>query len=203
MIEAIVKLITETILSLGYFGIVLMSAIDAAFMPLPSEIIISFSGFLVSEGRLNFHAVAFSGAFGNLLGSIVCYAVGYYGGRPLLHRYGRYISIRERELDIADRFFLRYGSVTVFFTKIIPMLRTYIMLTAGIARMPFFLFCIFAFGGALLYCYMLTYAGMVLGENWEQIKGYAQILDKIFLAVLLALILFWIVRRFRKRPAMS
>lgn len=203
MVETVIQFITDTILSLGYIGIILLSAVDAAFMPIPSEIIISFSGFLVSEGKLNMHSVAFCGAFGNLLGSIVCYVVGYFGGRPILKQYGKYISIRERELDIADRFFTRYGAVTVFITKVIPMLRTYIMLTAGIARMRFYLFCLFAFCGALLYCYILVYAGMALGENWVRVKQYAYVLDRVFLSTVILLIVFWLLGRLRKRSAMG
>ena len=201
--ETLILFAKNTLDALGYTGIVVLMAIDGACFPIPSEFIMPFAGFLVAEGRFNIHAVAFAGAFGSLLGSIVIYALGFYGGRPLLERYGRYILIRKHELAMADRFFVRWGKWTVFISRMVPLVRTYISLPAGIARMEFRSFCILTFAGALLWSYALTWVGVRLGENWENIRDYTHLLDWIVGAALLLLIIFWLVRRFGKRAAVS
>jgi len=203
IIEAVVAFVKNGISAMGYWGVVWMMAVESACIPLPSEIIMPFSGFLVHEGRFNFHLVAFAGALGNLIGSIAAYALGYWGGRPLLARYGRYILIREHELAVADRFFERYGQSTVFFTRMLPIVRTYISLPAGIARMRFAPFCLLTFLGSLPWCYLLTYAGVKLGENWESIRDYTHLLDWIIGAAILLMIIYWLTRRFGKRAPVS
>ncbi len=195
ILQTLAEFIKNGISTMGYPGVIWMMAVESACIPLPSEIIMPFSGFLVYTGRFNLHAVAFAGAFGNLIGSIAAYAVGYYGGRPFLQRYGKYIFIREHELAVADRFFDRHGPATVFFTRMLPIVRTYISLPAGISRMRFGPFCVLTFLGAIPWCYVLTYAGVALGENWEHIKRYTHLLDWMVAAGLLALIAFWAVRR--------
>ncbi|OGK09260.1 MAG: hypothetical protein A2Y63_00570 [Candidatus Riflebacteria bacterium RBG_13_59_9] len=203
MIEAVVTFVKSGISAMGYWGVVWMMAVESACIPLPSEIIMPFSGFLVFEGRFNLHLAAFAGAFGNLLGSIAAYALGYYGGRPFLSRYGRFIFIKEHELAVADRFFERYGQATVFFTRMMPLVRTYISLPAGIARMRFVPFCILTFVGSLPWCYLLTFAGVKLGENWKSIGRYTHLLDWLVGGALLVLIVIWLARRFGKRQLVS
>ncbi len=179
-----------------------MMAVESACIPLPSEIIMPFSGFLVANGQLNIHLVALSGAFGNLLGSIAAYAIGYYGGRPFILRYGRYI-IKPHELEMADRFFHCWGQWAILIARNLPIIRTYISLPAGISRMRFVPFCVLTFVGSIPWCYLLTYVGMKLGENWEGIRKYTHVLDFIVAAVLLYLLVRWIMHRLGKRRAMS
>ncbi len=199
VINVLVNFVSGTIGAIGYPGIVVLMAIESACIPLPSEIIMPFSGFLVATGKLNLHAVALAGAIGNLLGSIAAYALGFYGGRPLIVRYGKYILIREHELKIADRFFERWGWATVFFTRMMPIVRTYISLPAGISRMNFTVFCVLTFLGSIPWSYLLTYVGFILGENWKQIEKYTKVLDVIVLAVILILIAFFLFRRRTQR----
>jgi len=160
--------IVATISALGYGGIVLLMAIESACIPLPSEIIMPFSGYLVSTGELNLWGVAIAGAIGCVLGSLVAYWVGMYGGRPFIEKYGRYILLSRHDLDIADRWFAKYGEVIVFVSRLLPAIRTFIAFPAGVARMNLTRFVIYTFAGSLPWCLALAYVGQKLGEQWDQ-----------------------------------
>jgi membrane protein DedA with SNARE-associated domain len=160
--------IVATISTLGYGGIVLLMAIESACIPLPSEIIMPFSGYLVSTGQLNLWGVAIAGAVGCVLGSLVAYWVGMYGGRPFIEKYGRYILLSRHDLDIADRWFGKYGEVIVFVSRLLPAIRTFIAFPAGVARMNLTRFVIYTFAGSLPWCLGLAYAGQKLGEQWDK-----------------------------------
>jgi membrane protein DedA with SNARE-associated domain len=160
--------IVATISALGYGGIVLLMAIESACIPLPSEIIMPFSGYLVSTGELNLWGVATAGAIGCVLGSLVAYWVGMYGGRPFIEKYGRYILLSRHDLDIADRWFAKYGEVIVFVSRLLPAIRTFIAFPAGVARMNLSRFVIYTFAGSLPWCLALAYVGQKLGEQWDQ-----------------------------------
>jgi len=185
--------------SLSYFGIILAMAIESACIPLPSEIIMPFSGYLVSTGTFNFHLVSWAGALGNLLGSLLAYYVGYYGGRPFILRFGKYILIRKEELARADRFFERWGSWAVFICRVLPIVRTFISLPAGISRMRIVPFILLTFFGSLPWCYLLTYIGKVMGENWEDIRGYFHRFDLVIAGILLLLFGWWLWAHLRRR----
>ena len=160
--------IVATIAALGYGGIVLLMAIESACIPLPSEIIMPFSGYLVSTGELNLWGVAIAGAIGCVLGSLVAYWVGMYGGRPFIEKYGRYILLSRHDLDIADLWFAKYGEVIVFVSRLLPAIRTFIAFPAGVARMNLTRFVIYTFAGSLPWCLALAYVGQKLGEQWDQ-----------------------------------
>jgi len=160
--------IVATISALGYGGIVLLMAIESACIPLPSEIIMPFSGYLVSTGELNLWGVAIAGAIGCVVGSLVAYWVGMYGGRPFIEKYGRYILLSRHDLDIADRWFAKYGEVIVFVSRLLPAIRTFIAFPAGVARMNLTRFVIYTFAGSLPWCLALAYVGQKLGEQWDQ-----------------------------------
>lgn len=198
-----IRFVSNAIGALGYSGVAALMAIESALIPLPSEIIMPFSGFLVAEGRFTLFGVSLAGALGNLAGGMVAYAIGYWGGRPFLVRYGHYLLIRQHELDLADRFFERWGGGTVFVGRMLPLVRTYISLPAGIARMNFGLFCLLTFVGSLPWCYLLAFAGMKLGQNWEQIRDYMHWLDWAIVAALLIwlawLFALWLRRYLRAR----
>src|SRR6266487_3625519 len=167
IIEILSAFIVATISALGYSGIVLLMAIESTCIPLPSEIIMPFSGYLVSIGRFNLWLVGGAGAFGCVVGSLVAYWVGMYGGRPLVEKYGRYLLVSSHDLDLADRWFDRFGEVIVFASRLLPAIRTFIAFPAGVARMNIKKFVIYTFLGSLPWCIGLAYVGQKLGEQWE------------------------------------
>ncbi len=170
---------------LGYGGIVVAMAIESACIPLPSEVIMPFSGYLVSQGRFTLWGVSLAGALGCAIGSALAYAVGAYGGRAFILKYGRYALITPHEVDRADRWFQRYGMAATFLSRLLPVIRTFISLPAGIARVPFGRFLVYAFLGSLPWSWVLAYVGMLLGEHWEQVGGVLHSLDVVIVAGLL------------------
>ncbi len=183
MVEKILTLLSAfiiaTISATGYGGVLLMMAIESACIPLPSEVIMPFSGYLVSTGHFSLQGVAIAGAVGCLLGSYVAYFVGVHGGRPFLERYGRYVLIPPHELEIADHFFWNYGSAAVFFSRLLPVIRTFIALPAGIARMDLTRFSIYTLVGSYPWCLALAYAGMKLGQHWRDLAPYFHRFDSV------------------------
>src|SRR5436189_1458530 len=167
LLEILSGIIVAIISTLGYSGIVLLMAIESACIPLPSEIIMPFSGYLVSTGQMNLWLVALAGAVGCVLGSLVAYWVGMKGGRPLIEKYGRYVLISHHDLDLADRWFARFGEIIVFASRLLPAVRTFIAFPAGVARMNLKRFVIYTFAGSLPWCLGLAYVGQKLGEQWE------------------------------------
>jgi len=195
LIALLAGFIVATISAMGYAGIVLLMAIESACIPLPSEIIMPFSGYLVFTGRFNLLLVATAGALGCNLGSTIAYAVGYWGGRPLVERWGSFVLMSRRDLERVDWFFARFGGITVFVSRLLPVVRTFIALPAGIARMPQLRFQIYTFVGSWLWCYALAYVGMKLGERWAsdpELRNVMHRFDALILAAL-ALALAWYV----------
>ena len=190
LIEAVITLLSRfvinTISSFGYTGILATMAIESACIPLPSEIIMPFSGYLITTGQFTMLGVTLAGAVGNVLGSVVAYYAGVWGGRPFVERYGPYMLLSPRDLDTADRWFAKYGEAAVFFSRLLPVVRTFISLPAGIARMNFPRFVIFTFIGALPWCYALAYIGVVMGERWDHLRQYFHQFD-IVIGLCLAL----------------
>lgn len=179
---------------LGYSGVALMMAIESACVPLPSEIIMPFSGYLVSTGQFTLWGVTLAGAIGSVLGSWLAYWVGIYGGRPMAEKYGKYILVTNHDLDLADKFFAKYGRSAIFFSRMLPVVRTFISLPAGIARMNFWQFTAYTFLGSLPWCFFLAYVGKKLGDNWDTLGVYFHKAD-LLIGVLIAIGLFWFIRR--------
>lgn len=168
-----------------------MMGIESACVPLPSEIIMPFGGYLVYQypDRFNIWIMGIIGALGCVLGSVAAYWAGAYGGRPFVIKYGKFILVRERDLDKADRFFAKYGNAAIFISRILPVVRTFISFPAGISKMPFWRFCIYTFLGSFPWCIGLAYAGMMLGKEWDtRLKGYFHGADAIIVAVLAVLV---------------
>lgn len=163
---------TWVIDSLGYPGIVLLMAIESACIPLPSEIIMPLAGYLVTTGRFDLYWAATAGAIGCNVGSVLAYEIGYYGGRPLVEKYGSYILMSRHDIDMADRFFKKYGAWAIFIGRLLPVIRTFIALPAGIARMPRLPFHIYTFLGSWPWCFGLAWLGMKLGTHWQDLKPY-------------------------------
>ncbi|MGC2163043.1 MAG: DedA family protein [Silvibacterium sp.] len=167
ILAVLAHFIIATISSSGYLGVALLMAIESTCIPLPSEIIMPFAGYLAHTGQLMLIGVALAGAIGCNLGSAVAYWIGAAGGRPFITRYGRFVLLDQRDLDRAEHFFARYGSIAVFVGRLLPIVRTFIALPAGIARMPQVRFHIYTFLGSLPWCYALAYVGMKLGQAWD------------------------------------
>jgi membrane protein DedA with SNARE-associated domain len=197
------SLVINTISTTGYFGVFILMALESACIPIPSEVILPFSGFLVWEGRFVLWQVVLWGALGNLFGSIVAYAVGYFGGRRAIEKYGKYILISGHDLDLADNWFKKYGQATVFFSRLLPVVRTFISLSAGIARMDFKKFCFYTFAGCLPWSWLLAYFGVVMGENWEGLKVYFHKFDLIIGVIIILGIVWWVRRHLRSAQIKS
>ncbi|MDE2090769.1 MAG: DedA family protein [Gammaproteobacteria bacterium] len=204
LISLLAGFIIAAISTLGYGGIVLLMAIESACIPLPSEIIMPFAGFLVYRGELDLWLVAAAGALGCVLGSLLAYWVGAWGGRPLAERYGRYILVSPHDLQTADRWFQRRGDIIILIGRLLPVVRTFIAFPAGVARMPMFKFIVYTFIGSFIWCWGLAWIGMRLGERWNSLEPWFHRFDTLIVA--LGLLVFgWYVwrhiRHLRRPPA--
>jgi membrane protein DedA with SNARE-associated domain len=179
IIDLLVQFVTSTVSAVGYFGVFGLMTLESACIPIPSEIIMPFSGFLVASGKLNLLWVVFFGALGNLLGAVITYAVGYFGGRPFILKYGKFIFVKEKEVHHAEKFFERWGDFAVFIARNLPVIRTFISVPAGVAEMNFPKFALYSFIGSIPWCFGLTYLGYILGSNWLLIRQYGHYLDII------------------------
>lgn len=195
-----------TISAGGYGGIALLMAIESACLPLPSELIMPFVGYLVSTGRFSLFWVATAGALGCNLGSTVAWFVGDLGGRPLAEKLGKYVLIDSGELDRIDRFFARYGSITVLVARLLPGIRSFIALPAGIAHMRQLSFQLYTFIGSWPWCYALAYIGEKLGDRWNsdpQLHTVMQRFEGVLVLLLVAALISYVVWRLRGRRATS
>ena len=191
----------RTVISIGgYPGIILLMALESACIPLPSELIMPFAGALTTvaiaqqmhHDRLDFHLVSLSGALGCALGSAVAYWVGAKGGREFVFRYGKYILLKKKDVESSDRWFQRQGPAAVFFARLLPVVRTFISLPAGIARMPFWPFLILSFVGSVPWCYFLAYIGIKFADNLEYLKQYFHGADLVIGVLLLGGFAYWL-----------
>jgi membrane protein DedA with SNARE-associated domain len=168
VIEALAVWTTGVISALGYGGVVLLMGIESACIPLPSEIIMPFAGYLVYAGQFSLHGAALAGAVGCIVGSIPAYWLGQYGGRPVIERWGRYVLLSRKELDLAERLFERHGQWVVLVGRLLPVVRTFIAFPAGVARMNMTKFVVYTFVGSYPWCYGLAWVGLKLGEQWNK-----------------------------------
>lgn len=197
LLAPIAAWVVAVISAAGYAGVAGLMAVESACIPLPSEVIMPFAGYLASTGRFSLVLAATAGAVGCNLGSTIAYAVGARGGRPLVERWGRYVLLSSEDLDWAERFFRRYGGVAVLVGRLLPVIRTFIALPAGIARMPQLKFQLYTFVGSWPWCYALAYVGYVLGERWESDPRLRAVMHRFDFAVvgLLALGIAWFLWR--------
>lgn len=203
MIEGLIAklglFVISVISTLGYFGVTMLMAVESACIPLPSEVIMPFSGYLVHTGQFNLWLLAFMGALGCNLGSLVAYEIGYHGGRPLVERFGSYIFLNQHDLDLTDRFFARFGDVTVLISRMLPVVRTFIALPAGIAKMPRLRFHLYTFVGSFPWCLGLAYLGMKAGEHWNYLGKYFHQFDKVIGAIILIGIIWFVWSHWQHR----
>lgn len=170
---------------LGYAGIVFLMGIESACIPLPSEVIMPFSGYLVSQGAFKLWIVALMGAIGCVLGSIVAYYAGLWGGRAWVEKYGKYVLISHHDLDMADRWFQKYGDITVFVCRLLPVVRTFIAFPAGVSKMRMSTFVLYTFVGSYIWCWVLAWVGARMGEHWDSLRVYFHKFDIVIGAVIL------------------
>jgi membrane protein DedA with SNARE-associated domain len=197
LIAGVAAWIIGVISSMGYGGILLLMAIESACIPLPSEIIMPFAGFLVSKGEMSLLGIALAGAIGCVLGSIPAYYLGMFGGRPLVEKYGKYVLISHKDLDMADRWFATHGEIIIFIARLLPAVRTFIAFPAGVARMNMPKFISYTFVGSFIWCGLLGYAGMKTGEHWEDLKVYFHEFHYVISAVGLIFIIWYVRRHFK------
>jgi membrane protein DedA with SNARE-associated domain len=198
ILRPIVESITSIISTMSYPGIFFLMILESALIPIPSEIIMPFSGFLASTGKLSSVGVVLSGTFGNLVGSILTYYLGINVGRAFLIKYGRYVFFKKEHLELTENLFKRYGDKVSFVGRLLPGIRTYVSLPAGIGKTKFTKFVIYTFLGSIIWNSMLTYVGMKLGSNWKNIDKYSIYLD-LAAVIAIAVFLIWFVYNSRRK----
>jgi membrane protein DedA with SNARE-associated domain len=200
VLEPLVNAATDIVNSLGLAGVFVLMTLESACVPIPSEATMLFAGFNVSQGDMTLIGIVAAGVAGNLVGSWIAYAAGYYGRIELLEE-NRLIHINRRHLEWADRWFERHGDATVFFSRLLPIIRTFISLPAGVAKMPFWRFTALTVAGCVPWVLMLALVGREVGDNWEQWKDNLHYLDYAVALAIVAGIIYLLVRRRREAPA--
>jgi membrane protein DedA with SNARE-associated domain len=201
--DPLVEFATNVVAELGLPGIFVLMLVESACIPVPSEATMLFAGFNVSEGEYSLLAVTLVGSFANLVGSWIAYAVGYYGRVDILEKHGKKLHIKPSHLQWADRWFERHGDATVFFTRMLPIIRTFISLPAGVARMPFWRFSVLTFVGCLPWVFMLTFIGQQVGERWESWKDSLHYFDYAVAAAIVIGVAYLIVKNRRNKAQRS
>lgn len=186
----VIAIISKT----GYIGLTFLMALESACIPIPSEIILPFSGFLVSQNKFSLLGATFFGSLGCLIGSLFAYWIGFYFGRSLIEKYGKFLLISHHDLEISDRFFKKYGNSAIFFSRLLPVIRTFISLPAGIARMDLKKFAFYSFFGSVPWCFALVYLGKIMGDNWNSLEKYFHQFHLLIVALLIFGI-FWFIKR--------
>ncbi len=194
-------LVTQIYQAVGYVGVAFWVALESVVIPIPSELVLPFAGFLVGDAvaiepltgqAWSFWLVVLAGTIGATVGALIAYAIGAWGGRPILERWGRYLGISLADLDRADAFFARHGEAASFFGRMIPVIRSLVSFAAGVARMPVGRFTLFTFLGSLPFTALLVFAGVQLGANWEEVGGILKRFEYAIVAVLAVIVLAWI-----------
>ncbi len=187
LIEHLASFITHVIDTMGYPGVVVLMAIESACIPLPSEIIMPFAGYLAMQGRFSLVGAGLAGAIGCGVGSAAAYALGRWGGRPFIERYGKYILVSSHEIDVAERFFHKYGQATTLICRLLPVVRTFISFPAGMTRMPFVPFLLLSVIGSYPWCWALAWVGHKMGEHWNTLGPYFHRADGVIGGVVVIL----------------
>lgn len=194
----IVSIIEKT----GYSGIFILMILESALIPIPSEITMPFAGYLVSLNKMNIHLLSFVGGFANLVGSIIAYFLGFWADQHIIRnwirKHGKYLLIDQHEYERAERWFIKYGDPVIFFSRIVPAVRTFISLPAGVAKMNFSRFCALTFVGSIIWSYFLSYVGFSLGKNWADIETYYRKFEHLIAFIIIFLILWYVIGKLRR-----
>jgi membrane protein DedA with SNARE-associated domain len=199
--DPIVEVAVDVVDAMGLPGVFVLMFLESACIPVPSEATMLFAGFNVSRGEYSLFAATAVGSLANLVGSWVAYGIGYAGRVDVLEKHGRKLHIKKSYLDWADRWFQRHGDATVFFTRMLPIIRTFISLPAGVARMPFWRFTVLTAAGCLPWIFMLTLIGREVGDRWESWKDSLHYVDYAVAALIVLAIIYFVVRNRRKPRA--
>lgn len=191
--EFLVEHITALIAGAGYFGVTVLMALESMIAPVPSEAVMPFAGFLIVEGQFTFPGVVFFSTLGSIIGSLLSYYIGAWGGGPFVRRFGRYLLLNEEHLALTERIFSRYGEGMIFISRFIPVVRHLISIPAGVGRMNIVKFSVYTVAGAGMWNAFLTYVGYVLRENWSRVSRYSEVIDVFIVAALLLALFYFVV----------
>lgn len=195
ILSGLTNFIIQTISNSGYLGIFFLMIAESALIPIPSEVIMPFSGYLVSTGKCNVVMVIAAGSIGNLVGSLIAYFVGSYLGRGFVLRYGKYVLLKKSHLEVAESYFAKYGDKAIFVSRLLPAIRTYISLPAGTGKMGLKRFAAFTLAGSIVWNTALTFVGIKLGQEWGSIRKYSSYLDILVVAIVIVAIIAYLKRR--------
>ncbi len=199
--EILAESITKLIEKGGYLSVTLCMTLESMVFPVPSEAVMPFAGFLVAENTFNFWYVVFFSTLGSIIGSLISYTAGYYGGKPCVHKFGKYVFLNNHHLEYTENFFKKYGDATIFVCRFIPVVRHLISIPAGVGKMNIFKFIFLTIAGAAMWNAFLCWIGRILRSNWQEVMKYSKILDIIVVIAILSVIGYLISLRFRKKEA--
>ena len=199
IVEKIVEFTVAGISATGYFGVFVLMALESMIAPVPSEVVMPFAGYLTSQGRFIFLIALLASSLGSIFGSFLSYCIGFYGGRPIVLKFGKYILLEEEHLEWTERWFKKQGDKTIFISRFIPVVRHLISIPAGIAKMPMRRFLVYTFAGASIWNFILLSAGFKLGNHWNKIHEYSKQLDIIFVAAVIMFLAYFVWKHHKKR----
>ena len=197
--EFLIAYITAIIHKIGYFGIFILMVLESMIAPVPSEAVMPFAGFLVYSGKFNLFLTILASSIGSIIGSLLSYYIGFYGGRPFVMKLGRYLFLEEAQLDFTINFFKKYGAITIFISRFIPVVRHLISIPAGVGRMGIKKFVFYTLAGATLWNSFLIYVGMKLGENWQSISKYTEQIDILILGLIILAVIYYIYAHIKRK----
>jgi membrane protein DedA with SNARE-associated domain len=202
--EFIADFATAFIDKIGYAGVFLLMTMESMVLPVPSEAVMPFAGFLIAEGKLTFAGVILFSTIGSIVGSLVSYGMGAWGGKPFIEKFGRYLLLDHKDLEFTERFFKKYGTVTIFISRFIPVVRHLISIPAGIGRMRLLPFSIYTVIGAGLWNAFLTVVGYYLRQNWSEVMKYSHVIDIVMVISLIALFGYFVYKHLgRRKPGLE
>ncbi|MFA5992465.1 MAG: DedA family protein [Candidatus Pacearchaeota archaeon] len=199
LVEFILSFATSIISSLGYFGVVILMALESMVFPMPSEAVMPFAGFLIHEGKFTILNVIIFSTIGTIIGSLISYYIGFWLGKPFFEKYGKYFFLNKHHLHQTENFFKKYGDKTIFISRFIPVVRHLISIPAGVSKMNIWKFLLYTILGGIIWNTFLTYLGIQLGERWELVHEYSKILDYVIVAIIIIAIIWFVIKMIKKR----
>ncbi len=199
IVEFLILWVVNIISQLGYFGLIVLMALESMVFPLPSELVMPFAGFLVYQGKLTFWGVVIFSTVGTIVGSLISYYIGRYIGEPFFEKYGKYFFVNRHHLNLTHGFFRKYGEKTIFISRFIPVVRHLISIPAGMSRMNIWKFTFYTALGGAMWNAFLAFLGIQLGERWELVHAYSRILDYLVIAILVGLVVWFVVKTVKRR----